>query len=348
MPLGLNFGGIMQNWALQRTLQDLGHTPITLHCKWVADGSWLHNMLRFIFHNSKNAIKLILGNPFRLVPYSPYRTRKIVSRFIDENIALTGVCKILEPVPDCDAYVVGSDQVWRPDFVRDITEMYLNFVKSGKVIKIAYAASFGTDTWAYTPIQTDLCRNLVASFKAVSVRENSGIALCSNNLDINAVPTLDPTLLVDMNSYLSLLSETPVRKADVGTYILDQTREKHRIVKYVSRSCGARIRNINPYAASVEEWLAMFRDSSFIVTDSFHGCVFSILFKKDFVVIGNIGRGLSRFYDLLGAVGLENRIIYNQDELSKVISCEIDWDKVYGILNTMKEESRMFLINNLK
>lgn len=347
MPLGLNFGGMMQNWALQHVLRGLGHDPITLRCDLIESTTWWRDFAGFLFRNGMGGVRWLSGSPFRMRPLFPNRTRSANARFLKEHIALSGVGVPFKPLAGCDAYIVGSDQVWRPDFVRDIYDMYLQFVDSADALKLAYAASFGTDAWTYTERQTDVCRSLVADFKAVSVREQSGVGLCRDWLGVDAVAVLDPTLLVDKTGYCELAESVPERHYDVGIYVLDPTRDKVRITGDACQAKGKRRCDINPYKSSMEEWLAMFRDSSFVVTDSFHGCVFSIIFKKDFVAIGNAARGLARFFDLLGPLGLKDRIVPDGGDVKKIIDDKINWIKVYEVLNARQSESMAFLRSNL-
>ena len=99
----------------------------------------------------------------------------------------------------------------------------------------------------------------------------------------------------------------------------------------------------------VENWLAGFRDSDFVVTDSFHACVFSILFHKPFFVIGNKARGMARFTSLLGQFGLSDRLINNfQDIVSDCLSYDIDFTSVDNLLKIERERSLSYLQNCLK
>ena len=97
---------------------------------------------------------------------------------------------------------------------------------------------------------------------------------------------------------------------------------------------------------SVEKWLRGFYDAKFVITDSFHACVFSIIFHKQFVVVGNKERGMSRFESLLEMFGLEDRLVNIGDDISSL--SKIDYVAVDKIYDTLKEESKSFLFNALK
>ena len=97
---------------------------------------------------------------------------------------------------------------------------------------------------------------------------------------------------------------------------------------------------------SVEIWLRGFYDAEFVVTDSFHACVFSIIFKKQFVVVGNKERGMARFESLLKMFGLEDRLVADDVDINSLQP--IDYDKVYQLYGKLKEKSYCFLSENLK
>ena len=97
----------------------------------------------------------------------------------------------------------------------------------------------------------------------------------------------------------------------------------------------------------VEQWLCSFRDANFIITDSFHGCVFSIIYNKPFIAIGNKSRGLSRFTSLLKLFGLEGRLVDCLSEVNEdVVNMNIDWRKINAILKDEQRRSRKFLKEN--
>lgn len=137
---------------------------------------------------------------------------------------------------------------------------------------------------------------------------------------------MDPTLLLDEDEYTNLIRQaglTESKKPYLLEYFLDPTEDKRKLVAKISEEKGldvfkAIIQDGKSVEAKikipVEEWLDGFRQASFIVTDSFHACVFSIIFRKPFVVIGNAKRGMSRFTSLLDSAGLVGNLIMSYDE----------------------------------
>lgn len=301
-PLKANYGGILQNWALQQVLIKLGHEPITI------DLLPQPSLSRFILSTVKSLILWFIPSRRRKFIRWHYKRSPLFEKFVENKIRKTDVCHRysmdLVQKYHLDALIVGSDQIWRPIYNRDVLyDMFLRFAKDFKGKKIAYAASFGVGQWEFTEEQTRICSSLVQTFDAVSMREESGVRLCKEYLKINAIPVLDPTLLVEKEAYLKLCSHVPKREeAFLAAYVLDASSEVEDVIKEEARKRGIMVRRYSADAnaeLTVEEWISIFRDASFIVTDSFHGTVFSIIFEKPFRLMTNEKRGSSRFTDLL-------------------------------------------------
>lgn len=298
-PLKANYGGILQNWALQQTLIKMGHEPITID--YLPAENWSVyvkvNVARLL-----QSLKTFSG--YKYFPKSTQRPR-LFSRFVCDHIFKT---KIVHSYSDkqlsehnLDAIIVGSDQVWRPRYNGDrLYNMFLDFVTSINIKKISYASSFGTDEWEFNEEQTKKCRNLLKRFDAVSVRESSGVDLCEKYLQHNAVQVLDPTLLLSKDDYMHLTEtvRTCSKIPFLACYVLDMTDYKRAYASKKAKELGLRplFFSGSEYAKySVEEWISIFRDADYVITDSFHGSVFSMIFNKPFESMGNTTRGNARF-----------------------------------------------------
>lgn len=265
-----------------------------------------------------------------------------------------------------DAIIVGSDQVWRPEYLGGVPleDAFLNFAKDCSIKRIAYAASFGVDECSYTVKQLEKCTSLLQQFDAVSVREFSGIGICKKYFGVEACQKIDPTLLLDVEDYMQLVSQTDTRPSggDLMVYVLDETDEKEQIVEAVSTAKSISFFRANskvedPSAPTeeriqqpVEQWLRGFQDADMVVTDSFHGCVFSILFRKPFIAIGNAERGMARFTSLLCILGLEDRLIHSwkeYQERKEMLLEPIDYATVYQKLQYYRKEAMRFLYDAL-
>ena len=366
LPLHANYGGILQAYALQTVLKRMGHSVALIDRTLY----WGAGPVRRTLVYANRLLKMALGKKidfFRERKADELRRipRQYTDIFIGKHIRRRSVVRYSQVRRrDYDAIVVGSDQVWRPlYFENTIGNAFLAFTQGWKIGRIAYAASFGTDTWEYTPEETEECSRLAKSFDAVSVREESGIALCRKYLGVDAVQTLDPTLLLQKDDYDVLVDTCPEEARcfpgpAVVCYILDRSPEKMAVARNLSESLRMKSVSINSryedHSAPAEEriqppveyWLRQIRDAGFVLTDSFHACVFSIIFRKPFAVIGNEGRGMARFTSLLSEMGLTDRLIrpdISAEALASLAKSAIDYDAVHAALAKLQRESLSFL-----
>ena len=366
LPLHTNYGGILQAYALQTVLERMGHEVIVLNRDRSIYSPKRKQILSYIVCLIK---KYCLGR--KVSPFKSAKRKNIereereqyTSVFIKKNIHTCEVKKLDRDAPhNVDAFVVGSDQVWRHKyftrlFKSRIENAYLKFCESENVKRIAYAASFGTEEWEYTDAETKECARLLALFDAVSVREESGVVLCAEQLARNdAKHVLDPTMLLSKDDYIKIVenTETPKSSGNLMCYVLDDNAKIQTLISKIAHE-----KNLKPFIANskvsdkklpnkeriqppVEQWLRGFMDAEFVVTDSFHACVFSILFHKPFVVIGNRKRGYSRFESLLKLFGLENRLIEDASQFDISMLNPIS-DDAYRKLDEYRNNSMEFL-----
>lgn len=370
-PLAINYGGLLQNYALQTILKRLGHDVYTINRIDIPE-IYVSNIFQKSRFFVNQIIKRILGRPFNLLYHEYNHIRKNCINFVCRNINLTETFKSQEDLLrlineyDFDGYVVGSDQVWRPCYSLNIYNDFLDFCQDKINIKrIAYAASFGVKDWEFTDEGTKECSRLLRLFDAVSVRESSGMELCEKYLGVNAAHVLDPTLLLEKDDYIKLVEENkePHCSGNLFCYILDNNEIIENAINDIERKMSLksfqvkaeknnpehrRWNGLDDYVVpSPTKWLRAFMDTEIVFTDSFHGCVFSIIFNKQFWVIGNKDRGNARFESLLQLFGLEDRRI-NIEDVNKVnLSVKIDWDRVNSIKEEWKKKSISFLKDNL-
>ncbi len=341
-PLSHNYGGILQNYALQQVLKRMGHNPITIHHGqknyWSNAKCIIHNLLRPLTKQPYWGIVSIKKLNKLKAPFKPF-----IKRYIHATKSVVKCTPEFIKRQHFGAIIVGSDQVWRPRY-NDIYASYLAFANGMNISKIAYASSFGVDNWEYTPEQTKVCAELIKQFKAVSVREKSGIDLCKKYLNVDAVNVLDPTLLLNKSDYVFLCKDIPTyEQGYLLVYVLDEDENKYSYIEAFAKQKDLLIKQIhaeNKVSLSIEEWLALFRDAAYVVTDSFHGTVFSILFQKEFISLINKGRGASRFESLLSKLQMRDRGV---DDWASIPEKQIDWDNVYGLLEEYRNESMQFL-----
>ena len=367
-PIIYNYGGILQNYALQQVLKNMGHEVYTLdkHIETAFKTKVLSLGKRSLLKLTGKNVKFRGWQTKEESNIINSNTRSFVEQYITTTnsiIANSEVNKLHEKYR-LDAYVVGSDQVWRRNEARGNDLEFLSFLEHNKdVKKIAYAASFGVSEWEFKEEETIKFKRLAQLFDAISVREDSGVQLCENYLKVEAQHLIDPTMLLLKDNFVSLVEAANINnsKGNLFTYVLDRSKEKKEVIKKISDELG-----MNPFEVmpeqnykmdlednfdihkcvfpKIEQWLRAFMDAEYVITDSFHGTAFAIIFNKPFISIVNKRRGASRFYSLLKTFGLENRAISEEDSIDlNLIKEQIDFTKVNKILFDEREKSMRFL-----
>lgn len=371
-PLGHNYGGFLQAYALQTVLKRMGHdTKVVDIRKEESAQSWRF-MLKQLVKRFLNVILIgFLKEPFLINPSKEdydkiYRKN---NHFLAKHVERTRRYDLIKSYLDLkeyhfDVFIVGSDQVWRPEYSVNMPNFFLDFLEGIQGVKrVSYAASFGVDDLSFSSENISSYSKLLKTFDAVSVRENSGVAICDEKFGVNATLVLDPTLLLNAYDYEKLIEEDEriVKLSNsLMCYVLDGSKEKDIIISKLSSELGLVPNIIHPKKEydrlgqldveksrypSVTSWLSGFRDAEFVITDSFHGMVFSIMFNKQFLVIGNKDRGLSRFTSLLKILQLERRLICSLEDFDfSVVDDNIDYQLVSNIINAEREKSFDFLV----
>jgi hypothetical protein len=370
LPLGANYGGIMQAYALQMALCNLGFSVVSDNRAFVR--SPLRSILSYV---KWYTLVRISGNE-RQIPHNSEFHNILTQNsfyFINKHIFSGGLIggrqKLLkEQVEQANAIVVGSDQVWRKPY-SNIPEYMLEFTKGIDIKRISYAASFGKDDLSeYGDKLIKKSALLAKKFDAISVREDSGVDICNEYWGVEAQQHVDPTLLLEKDDYLKLIHEdiNVLKKSDgqIFTYVLDYDKNKDEIIDKVSSHLKMKSFDIMPpkpmtkkelrsnpdkfALPHVTQWLKSFKDADFIITDSFHGSVFSIIFNKPFIAIGNKERGLTRFSSLLRLFKLEDRLVSNSNSALSIVDSPINWKEVNEIKLREKKRGIKYLKDNLK
>lgn len=337
--LGNNYGGMLQAYALKNVIGKYGCDVININ---------------YLLQN-KNDFKRVIKKVVYLSRDKKFKMFKL------ENFKLTRPIKCndanLEEEFKLDAYIVGSDQVWNQQIpMEERKKFYLDFVKNSK--KIAYAASIGRDEILES--EKEQIGKYLDDFDYISIREKTGVNLYQPLTKNKIENVLDPTLLLNSEDWDKIAGKDRINKDYIFSYTLGAEKEviesidrisnklRMGIVEiYYKKQFKNEIKNINN--AGPKEFVGLVKNSKYVVTNSFHGMVFSILYRKNFWVFkrGNMN---SRIYDLLQLLNLTNRIIdlENLESIENVNYEErIDYDNVYKILNNEKEKSINFLTNAL-
>lgn len=360
LPLHTNYGGILQAYALQTVLERMGNEVVVLDKGWpdkISIKKKTKRVLRYFYNrfNGRETGRFMWAlNQENEIYKERLYTGLFIKKYINQRV-VSNLYSIEEN--EFDAFVVGSDQVWRVHHIKPIENAFLDFTHDWNVKRIAYAPSFGTKEWEYNAEQTEKCSLLLHKFNAVSVREKYGCHLCNIYFNHKAKHVLDPTMLLSPEYYIHQLKIRKIEKSEgqLLLYILDMTQKKllsitamEKLLKMSSFTVNSKCEDkkvsishrIQP---PVEKWLRGFEDCKFVVTDSFHACVFAILFNKPFLVFGNKERGLDRLESLLELFDLKNRMLESNHDMEHILNTSIDWMAVNEKLNVFRIDSLSFL-----
>lgn len=353
-----NYGNRLQNYALQKVIENMGHSVITIRdftdktseislekkvLISVKNGDFFEKVLNKI-RSKKNKE----NNQKREENF-----RRFTERYIHESeFILNEKTKDYDFDDFIDTYVIGSDQVWNYTF-NSFSEA--SFVLYSKKPKISYAASFGV---------TEVPQQLLGFYKKgleqvdyISVRENAGQRLVQEMTNQDSVVVVDPTLLLDKQDWLDIGDTGKIyREKYLLTYFLGEKdqNQKDYIIQYAADNNYvikelADMNDKDNWTADPSEFINLFSQAEAVFTDSFHASVFSIIFEKYFEVFERKSAGPSmnsRLDTLLKDLNLEDR--WHRD---KMTCSNINYKQVNEILAVRKQESRRFLeeaLNNIE
>lgn len=354
----LNAGAVLQAYALQTFLSQLGHQVEFINYSPIR---------RYSFRDYIAKSPLVMFNKWKNIFYGKKYTKqgnfnKVLS--LSSQTYLSYKDLIDRPM-DYDLYIAGSDQIW--NFYTSLSPIYLlDFVPANKK-KIAYAASMG---------QCRIDKSLYAAFKdklmkfdAISLREKNGVDFINSLLQgkKQAIQVLDPTLLTDANIYNQIIEKTKTKNDPyICTYILAELdKENADIISYIQAKLKLDILNIrNPDTCihlhkaqnrivTPYQWLYAIKNSEFIICSSFHAVVFSLIFHKPFVALvppeSKTKGGNMRIKSLLENVDLLNRTIphFNTEQINQTINTPINWNETDRRIKDLRESSINFLKSNL-
>jgi hypothetical protein len=299
-----------------------------------------------------------------------FRNTKVFEEFRNQwinrtNVKFYSMKDLYEFKFDYDAYIVGSDQVWRPKYIKKFYSAYfLSFVPENTK-KIAYAASFGLDFWEErdNKILTKKVSSWLRKFDVISVREKSGKAICKELCGIEPEHVIDPTLLAGKDFFNKIIKEkrTPKQSENIVYYKLDSTNDFQVFLEQIEKILGIESENI--YHNRIQKknliikeylevplFLAKIRDAKLVVTDSFHCICFAILFNKPFVYYPNENRGLTRVNSLFESLKIKNLFFTKNSNVKDILcnSFSLNYLKINKLILSLQKNSFCFLKNNLE
>lgn len=367
-----NYGATLQCYALTKFIEQYGHNVTIINVPLLKAGTprkrnFIDKMLSkihgIIYSHEKRYRRTVeqlqqdkiydnqnmqLFDEFR-AEYFPNLTHEYISESDFEK-------KYVE----ADLYIVGSDQVWNL-WVTNIQYpiFFFSFLKKDEK-RISYAACMGGNSnFKFEDDELEIISSLLKKFDSISVRDITGINILKNTFGVSAVQVLDPTFLID--SYQPLLKESNINASgNLFCFKFIINDEWVKVIKYMANQLSLTVRmdaclipvEELPFQplCSVQDWLKLIKTSDFIFTDSFHGMVFCIIFKKQFIVTPSYRGGAERYVDLARKLGLEDRIYTSPKEVicnSYKWMRRINYDSVYEKLRELKRISVDFLAEYL-
>ena len=301
-----NYGACLTAYALQECIKSLGYS-----CAFVNE------------FKVKNKYKLSFGKLF------VNRYLKLMPKF--NNLKKAGLL--------ASCYITGSDQVLRPQYQRkkrDGDLFLLNFVPEN-IPKIAFSASFGVNENEFLkskPSQISRIKKVLPKFDYVSVRELSGIEICKKYLNTYAEHVIDPIFSLNKDKFDALARKAKGEyKNKIISYILDNSTNYSKIFDSITQKYNYEIYEINNKNISVNEWLKAFSQAEYIITDSYHGVCFALIYNKPFIAILNKRRGTTRFDSLKDIFKIKNGFITMEDAIKYDLKFEQqNWAQINEIM----------------
>jgi len=370
LPLWNNYGGILQLYALQRVLKKNGFSATFIDYQREQDSNIatiekkLKNSVKKYFLSLFSKDKLLLTQTDEIQKYISKNTRLFVENKCKPKTSVVTTFEDLRNLnSQFEAFIVGSDQVWRAEYTPCIRRYFLDFVVGNKAV--SYAASFGGEHLNYEDGDLAVCIRELEKFHLITVRENAGKKIVKEKFGKDSEVVLDPTMLLDREDYVDLISgnASSSNRKKLFCYILDKNALYQEALNKLVKLYGYHAFEVKPKQPDimfsfdddsyiypdVENWLSAFNECEYVLADSFHGCVFAIIFNKPFIAIGNKKRGLSRFETLLERFGLIDRLVtdMNSFDFEKLAEYKFDWVQINKILDREKALSMEILINSL-
>lgn len=334
---GESYGAVLQTYATCKILRSLGHDVTIINLvdyKFTA---------RFKNWRTAFILKRILGFKWFKEKYLGRKTPLMYT--IEEK-----------KIPEADYTIVGSDQVWNRDITNKLGLFYfLPF--AGESQRVSLSSSFSKSTWQEDEKYTEQVHKELSKFKALSVREQSGVRICEEVFGLKAKWLIDPTIalgdykdLIGNVKYDGTVCSFRFRRGDLFSKCLSFiASEKGLPIKYIrffdKYDAGQHVACNNP-----KRWLQEIAKSEFVITDSFHGVAFSILFHKQFITLPAIPERFERIESLLAMLGLSDRIVKSEAELEgkkDVLLTPIDYSLVDAIIAEKRQEYFDFVKTNI-
>lgn len=333
----VNNGAMLQTYATVKALQKLGHEVFIVDIRQPEKkrSGIAGLVMKCLYLRRDREVRSFKGN------FYPELTR-----------TYTSVDDLRNEPPQADCYLVGSDQTWNPAKSKEMMMAYFLTFGKDKVLRVSYACSLGVKTWAGESNAIGAIKEALNKFEAVSVREKSGQDILRNTFGISSTLVVDPTLLFD--SYPELVGDIQ-QSNEIICYKLRRNSDFYTHIGELKKALGCQARLINnAYPVNGLKysrprgpvgWIKLIAGAHFVVTDSFHGLAFSLLYKRQFAVVRILDGEDSRTEDLLAILGLSDRIFNNMTDMldSRCYLKQIDYRVVTEKMKSLRAASWDYL-----
>lgn len=351
-----NYGAVLQAYALKTTLESMGH-EVKMVDYWPKSRHGAYKRFDFSFLRSfkmslKERVQRIVIHPQRFVRYKRFED------FIHTYLNLPERPQYVKPEhiqDDCELYIYGSDQIWRYNNFQKLNgfdEVYWGKFPVTPNRKITYAASMGVLRAGNAELE--FIQQHLHHFQALAVREIQLQEIIQPLTEKSVVHVLDPVFLVPAEKWkLITPEETKIKRKYILFYHLVYAGEAVAVVSDLKKKTGLDVIEINglPFNKTARgidngplEFLNLIQHAAYVVSTSFHGVVFSIVFKKQFYSLG-MGNNSTRVKSVLDALGIKDRLIPGGHSVD--VESKIDYDAVDPKLNSLRQKSIEYLLNNI-
>lgn len=350
-----NYGATLQTWALQKVLKDYGVDAGVIHYHPdiidrlydpMGDTQGLKRQMK--------KFMLSLRAPLSLERYNKFQS------FLKQHFQLIGDFRTYEELRTAklklDGYITGSDQVWNAAHIGGFDPAYYLDFAEPEAKKVSYAASVGSD---YIPSKyKEDMKNSLSTYSGISVRESS---IKSEVQDLTEAPVevvLDPTMLLVKEDYEEIKVESPIKQPYILVYMIERNPQVISFANKISIALGIPMIYRRPtkgfvnglpsfYTATAGDFIGLIEGAQCVITNSFHGTVFSILYEKPFVSMLHSDTG-SRTVDLLTSLGLQSHILYDVNDFEEYSMFQINNPMaLHARIDALKKSSSRFLIKSL-
>lgn len=347
-----NYGSVLQAYATAKEFEKFGYS--TEFVQFVRDNE--RGKVKINERRTGNALKKAIYLLYK--KYDSNKKKSVFKKFVDDKLEFSQLYSNKEELfanpPVADVYCVGSDQMWNSDYNGGVLpEVFLEYAPE-TAKKITYSVSMGKEEFSEEELNE--MASYVKKFSMISVRESNAIGILEKMGYTDGVHVLDPTFMLTKDEWKKAMTKNKVKGKYVLVYQLNKNSEMDEFAEKLAKEKNIKVVKIayylsqkigkpnNVYCPSVSEFLSLFNDAEYVVTDSFHGTAFSLNFNKQLYAF-NPPRFSSRIKSILQLLGLENRLVENIADVD--YNEVIEYDPVNEILNGERRKMEELLSSTL-